>query len=249
MYKEFSNLRDKEYPGRLIIIGRDPLDENAVIVYAITGRSPSSQARRIELTAEGAWVKPTDEKILSAGDPDLLIYPAILYGKGLAVSNGKQTADIRDHLSLGMDPEYILSSALHSWEYEPDAPAFTPRISGCVLSDGRAALSIIRRAADGTSLKHFYGVSMIPGKAKMISTYSGENRDPLPSFSGEPENLRLTLDTAEDTARAVYNALRPNKQGQDFRVAVVCVFLPDSKTSGFNISVINRSEKKNEQDR
>ena len=247
MSNDFSNLRDKEYPGRLIIIGRDLSDENSIIVYAITGRSPSSQARRIDLTAEGAWVKPTDEKILRGGNRDLLIYPAIFFGQDLVVSNGKQTMDIYNHLSPGLDARDILSNALHHWGYEPDAPTFTPRISGCVLSDGRAALSIIKRAEDSSTSKHYFRVPMLPGEGKMISTYSGENRDPLPSFQGDPEDVRLTYDTPKETAEAVYSALRPKKQDQDFRVAVVCVFLRDQLTTDFNISVINRSEiKQNE---
>lgn len=82
MSEDFSILIYKEYPGRLIIIGRDLLDENDVIVYAITGRSVSSQARRIEITEEGAWVKPTNEKVLREGNSDLLIYPAILFWSG-----------------------------------------------------------------------------------------------------------------------------------------------------------------------
>jgi IMP cyclohydrolase len=247
MSNDFSNLREKEYPGRLIIIGRDLSDENAIIVYAITGRSPSSQARRIDLTAEGAWVKPTDEKILRGRNRDLLIYPAILLGQGLAVSNGKQTMDILSHLSPVLDPTDILSNALHHWEYEPDAPSFTPRISGCILSDGRAALSIIKRAEDSSASKHYFRVPMLPGEGKMISTYSGENRDPLPSFQGDPEDVRVIYDTSKKTAEAVYSALRPKKQDQDFRVAVVCVFLKVQTTADFNISVINRSEiKQNE---
>ncbi len=247
MSNDFSNLRDKEYPGRLIIIGRDLSDENAIIVYAITGRSPSSQARRIDLTTEGAWVKPTDEKILRERNRDLLIYPAILFGQGLVVSNGKQTMDIQAHLSPGLDPTDILSSALHHWEYEPDAPSFTPRISGCVLSDGMAALSIIKRAEDSSASKYYFRVPMLPGEGKMISTYSGENRDPLPSFKGEPEDVRLTYDTAKETAEAVYSALRPKKQDQDFRVAVICVFSREQAAPDLNISVINRSEiKQNE---
>lgn len=247
MSNDFSNLRDKEYPGRLIIIGRDLSDENVIIVYAITGRSPSSQARRISLTTEGAWVMPTDEKILGEGNRDLLIYPAILFGQDLAVSNGKQTLDIHNHLSPGLDAKDILSNALHHWEYEPDAPSFTPRISGCVLSDGKAALSIIKRADDCSASKHYFKVPMLPGEGKMISTYSGENRDPLPSFQGDPEDVRLTYDTAKETAEAVYSALRPKKQAKDFRVAVVCVFSREQTTADFNISVINKSEiKQNE---
>jgi IMP cyclohydrolase len=250
MSKCFSNLRDKEYPGRLIIIGRDLSDEKSIIVYVITGRSPSSQARRLDITADGVWVKPTDEKILKEGNEDLLVYPSILFGQGIAVSNGKQTMDIKNHLSPGLDPVDILSSALYHWEYEPDAPSYTPRISGCVLADGRAALNIIKRAEDGSSSRQNFRVPKLPGKGKMISTYSGENRNPLPSFRGDPEDVPLNFDTAEDTAEAVYLALAPKKHDLDFRVAVVCVFSGKEVSTEFNISVINRSEiKQDEQDR
>ncbi|MGD9347988.1 MAG: IMP cyclohydrolase, partial [Candidatus Aminicenantes bacterium] len=136
MNEELSILRNKEYPGRVIIIGRDPTEKNVIVAYAITGRSPSSQARRIKITEDGAWVEPTDERTLSEGNRELLIYPAILYGQGIAVSNGRQTSSIVDNLSRELDPEDILRSALLHWDYEPDAPTFTPRISGCVLSDG-----------------------------------------------------------------------------------------------------------------
>jgi IMP cyclohydrolase len=244
MGKDFSVLKNKEYPGRLIIIGKDLPGKNMIIVYAITGRSPSSQARRIAITREGAWVKPTDEKILEKGNRDLLIYPAILYGHGIAVSNGKQTSDIRNNLSPEVDPVDILSSALNHWEYEPDAPTFTPRISGCVLPEGKAALSIIKRDIDGSSSRDYFKIPMLPGKGKMISTYSGENRDPLPSFEGEPEDVPLIYGTARETAEAVDLALRAQKPEQDFRVALVCVFFREQTTTDFNISVINRSERK-----
>jgi IMP cyclohydrolase len=243
MCNNYSVLKNKEYPGRLIILGRDLSNKNVVIVYAITGRSASSQARRIDITEEGAWVKPTDEKILNEGNRDLLIYPAILYGYGIAVSNGRQTSDIKDKLSRELDPVDILSSALRHWEYEPDAPAYTPRISGCALPDGRAALSIIKRNEWGSSSRAYFKVPMLPGKGKMISTYSGENRDPLPSFEGEPEDVPLIKDTAEETAEAVDLALRAQKPEHDFRVAVVCVFLKEHTAVEFDISVINRSER------
>ena len=244
MSKDFSILRNKEYPGRLIIIGRDLSAKSFIIVYGITGRSPSSQARRIDVTSEGAWVIPTDEKILEEGHRELLIYPAILYGLGIAVSNGRQTSDIKDTLSLKPDPVDILSSALNDWEYEPDAPTFTPRISGCVLPDGKAALSIIKRNEEGMSSREYFKIPMLPGKGKMISTYSGKNRDPLPAFEGEPEDVPLIYGSAEETAEAVDLALTAQKPKQDFRVAIACVFFRENTTSEFNISVINRSERK-----
>jgi hypothetical protein len=51
----------------------------------------------------------------------------------------------------------------------------------------------------------------------MIATYIGINQDPLPSFVGEPIDVKLKGDS-EDIAKAVYEAL-----GQ-FRVSVACVF-------------------------
>jgi len=243
MCSEFSALRDKEYPGRFIIIGRDLSGKNVIVVYAVTGRSPSSRARRIEITEDGAWVKPAEEKTLREGNRELLIYPAILYGQGIAVSNGRQTSSIRDNLSPESNPEDVLRSALIHWDYEPDAPAFTPRISGCVLPDGRAALSIIKRKEDGSSLKDYFKIPMQAGKGRMISTYSGINRDPLPSFEGEPEDIPLIYGTAEETAEAVDLALSVSNSNRDFRVAVACVFF-SAQTEKLNISVINISEKK-----
>ncbi len=242
MSTDFSAMTAKEYPGRIIIIGRALFGNNGIIVYAITGRSPSSQSRKIEISKDGAWVKPTDEEILKGGNKELLIYPAILYGQGIAVSNGKQTSDIRDHLSRAAMPADVLFSALQDWTYEPDAPTFTPRISGCVLPDGKAALSIIRRAEDGSSSKHYFKVPMRPGEGKMISTYSGENRNPLPSFCGEPEDVELNEETADETSEAVYSALAPQRRSRDLRVSVACVFFTLGTTFDFRISVINRSE-------
>jgi IMP cyclohydrolase len=242
MSTDFSALIAKEYPGRLIIIGRALSGNDGVIVYAITGRSPSSRSRKIEVSRDGAWVKPTDKEILKKGNEELLIYPAILFGQGLAVSNGKQTTDIKDHLSRRAKPTDVLFSALQDWTYEPDAPTFTPRISGCVFPDGKAALSIIKRAEDGSPSKHYFKVPMRPGEGKMVSTYSGENRDPLPSFCGDPEDVLLNDETAAKTSEAVYSALAPKERGRDLRVSVACIFFTLGTTSDFKISVINRSE-------
>ncbi len=61
-------LESLEYPGRLIIIGAAPEGGRAAILYAITGRSPSSQARRLVLRNDGIWVEPTDEATLRCVD-------------------------------------------------------------------------------------------------------------------------------------------------------------------------------------
>ncbi len=84
------------YPGRIIIIGTAPAGQR-VVLYSITGRSPSSQARRLEIDKQAGsiFVKPTDEETLKTGNPDLLVYPAVICKAGaIAVSNGKQTGDV-----------------------------------------------------------------------------------------------------------------------------------------------------------
>ncbi|MBE3129789.1 MAG: hypothetical protein IMZ54_03600, partial [Acidobacteria bacterium] len=156
MDKTTGLLATLEYPGRLIAMGLASAGTKAVIVYAITGRSPSSQARKLVHRDSGVWVQPTDEDVLKKGNIDLLVYPALFFGQaGVAVSNGKQTADIRDALLAGAAPVAVLSQALAAWDYEPDAPIFTPRISGCLVR-GAAGLSVVRRGESGEPLRSYF---------------------------------------------------------------------------------------------
>lgn len=230
-----------EYPGRLIVLGRSRRGGHAVVVYAVTGRSPSSQARELVRRGDAVWTRPTDPAVLAKGDPDLLVYPALVFGRGIAVSNGKQTADIR----LGGSPSAAgtLESGLRAWSYEPDAPIFTPRISGCVLPGPVAALCVIRRGADGEAERIFYEFTPAPGEGRLISTYTGENVNPLPSFRGEPEILTLSEPSAEATAAAVYEALGPKPGAPDFRVAVACVFVRPGDPAEPDLAIINRRER------
>jgi len=235
---------NKEYPGRLIIIGQEETTEKVSVVYAITGRSVSSQARKMERKENAIWVKPTDKDLLKKGNIDLLIYPSVFcLSQGIAISNGKQTVDIMACLGQSESAAEILAFALKNWDYEPDEPTFTPRISGCILSNKSAALSLIRKAPDGSSLRNIYEFSVVPGKGKMIMTYEGENRDPLPSFEGEPREVEIRGSTPQELANRVYGSLAPKEGGQDFRVAVVCVFGIDMLSHKFDTHIINRAER------
>jgi len=244
MNKRMEYLRSMTYPGRLIIIGRDMSGNYDVIVYAVSGRSPSSQARKIESTGDTLWVKPTDERLLKQGNPDLLIYPAVFLNEYVAVSNGKQTKDIKRYVSQSKNAVEVLNSSLSNWEYEPDEPVFTPRISGCVFPGKNAALSIIKRSEEGKCLRFYFEVPLIPGKAKMVSTYTGVNSDPLPSFEGEPWDLELEEKNEINTAENIYEALKPEEKQPDLRVAVACVFCDRKKLNLHKVHIINRHERK-----
>ena len=243
MTQELEFLSAMEYPGRVIIIGSDPAGENAVVVYAITGRSSSSQARKIIVENNHLLVIPTDEAVVKEGNPDLLIYPAISISGGIVVSNGKQTGDILAGLHSQRIPLEILRAALSRWDYEPDPPAFTPRISGCLNASGEAALSIIRRDEDGSSHRDYFDCSLRPGFGKIITTYAGTNMDPLPSFSGVPVDCVLKRDSAGEMAEAVYTALGAKEKTRDFRVAVACVFVKDLGKNRYTLAIINRHER------
>jgi len=246
MPKYLEALRAMAYPGRVIIIGAEPEGRRSVVVYAITGRSPSSQARRLRSESLSIWTEPLDEKALKEGNPDLLIYRALALDAAVVVSNGRQTEDIIAALSLagaGSDPGAALSQALRAWTYEPDAPHFTPRISGCVARGGRAALSVIRRAAGGEEERLISSWNLEPGRARLVATYSGREENPLPAFSGGPRDVELREDTARGVAEAAFDALAPMDPARDFRVSVVCLFASLADLSDPEISVINHRER------
>ena len=242
MAKGLESLSAKAYPGRIIIIGKDIRDKSEVVIYAITGRSLSSQARKMELKDGAVWVKPTDEEMLKKGNTELLVYPAILFSSGIAVSNGTQTTDIITCFGQSQNPAEVLKLALHEWDYEPDAPIFTPRISGCVLPQKKAALSIIKRAADGSSIRNIFETPFKAGKGKMISTYGGEDSNPPPVFSGEPIDVEINEEKADDMAEAVYDALKPAHGKKDYRVSVVSVFSCNLNSNEYEIYIKNKHE-------
>ncbi len=233
-------LSTMEYPGRVIIIGKSPGGDD-VVMYAITGRSPSSQARRLEIDEENknVFVKPTDEEILKTGQPELLVYSAIMYGKGIVVGNGKQTEDIRECMDMEKWPVEVLLDGQRKWDYEPDEPNYTPRISGCITNRG-AALSVTKRAEDGAVIKHYFDIPMIPGKGKMIATYTGINEKPLPSFSGEPIDVEITGANTDECVEAMYEALGPEEGQPDFRVVAASAFV--DKDGNVSATVKNRHD-------
>ena len=233
-------LSKMEYPGRVIIIGKSPQGDD-VVMYAITGRSPSSQARRLEIDGENKniFVKPTDEETLKTGQPELLVYSAIMYGKGIVVGNGKQTEDINTCMDREKEPVEVLLEGQRNWDYEPDEPNYTPRISGCITDKG-AALSVTKRAEDSAVIKHYFDIPLIPGKGKMIATYTGVNEKPLPSFSGEPIDVEITSTSTDECVETMYEALGPEEGQPDFRVVAASAFV--DKEGNVSVKVKNRHD-------
>ena len=181
-------LRGNPYPGRGILFGCSEDGKRTIIVYFIMGRSENSRNRIFEKVNDGIRTAAYDPSKIT--DPSLIIYhPVRVFGSRTIVTNGDQTDTICNHLSKGSD--YL--TALRTREFEPDAPNYTPRISGLVEPNGRYMLSIIKTSEGDQERCHryFYEYSRaIPGLGHFVSTYETDG-DPLPSFVGEPISVSI----------------------------------------------------------
>lgn len=233
-----------EYPGRFIILGRSPDDKSNVAIYGITGRSPPSRARRLVLEENQIKVEPTDPEVLKKGNPDLLIYPAMIFDNfGIVVSNGVQTRE----LAIGKDVSLsaALSSAHSKYSYESDEPNFTPRISGIIRANSDyIVLGNIKKIKDSLMPKrNQFELPLIPGRGYLLSTYNGVNTNPLKSFSGEPLEVKLIYNTPEAMANEAYEAITPGPGKDDLRVAVAAAS-QDKIGNWPKTFIINRVDRK-----
>ena len=118
-------LKSNAYPGRGIVIGKSANGKYAVAAYFIMGRSTNSRNRVFVTEGEGIRTQAFDPSKLE--DPSLIIYaPVRVLGNKTIVTNGDQT----DTIYEGMDKQLTFEQSLRSREFEPDAPNYTPRISG-----------------------------------------------------------------------------------------------------------------------
>jgi len=227
----FTALSRNPYPGRGLVIGRAADDDAWLLVYWIMGRSAHSQNRRFVATGPELRTEPVDPAAVE--DPSLIIYEAMLELPGCyLLTNGDQTRTLRDGLEKGESFE----AALRSREREPDAPNYTPRISG--LLDLRAGatvwLSLLRAdpfAPDRTERTTFELGPPPPGLGRGLTTYQGDG-SPLPSFRGEPTWLPLAGD-ADAVLDAYWDAL-----DSDNRVALAVKRV--SATGSADLIVRNR---------
>ena len=135
-------LSSNTYPGRGIVIGRSGDGKYAVTAYFIMGRSENSRNRVFVEDGEGIRTQAFDPSKLT--DPSLIIYaPVRVLGNKTIVTNGDQTDTIYEL----MDKQQTFEQALRTREFEPDAPNYTPRISGIMHIENNTynyAMSILK---------------------------------------------------------------------------------------------------------
>ncbi len=187
-------LSGNSYPGRGIIIGKSADGKYAVTAYFIMGRSENSRNRVFVEDGSGIRTQAFDPSKLT--DPSLIIYaPVRVLGNKTIVTNGDQTDTIYEL----MDKQQTFEQALRTREFEPDAPNYTPRISGIMhIENGgfNYAMSILKSSnGDPKSCCRYTFAYEKPlaGEAHFIHTYMGDG-NPLPSFEGEPKLVGLDGD-------------------------------------------------------
>ena len=200
-----SLIKGNSYVGRGIVIGKSEDGKNAVSAYFIMGRSANSR-NRVFTERDGAlYTEPFDASKVE--DPSLIIYAALRkYENKLIVTNGDQTDTIYEALENGK----CFHHALKKREFEPDAPNFTPRISGVLEfedDDFSYEMSILKSADEnGTACNRFtFSYEPICGLGHFIHTYVGDG-NPLPTFQGEPERVAIPNNIDEFTD-ALWDAL------------------------------------------
>ncbi|MEG1848020.1 MAG: IMP cyclohydrolase [Lachnospiraceae bacterium] len=187
-------LSTNAYPGRGIVIGRSEDGTCAVTAYFIMGRSINSRNRIFVEDKDGIRTQAFDPAQLS--DPSLIIYaPVRVLGNKTIITNGDQTDTIYD----GMDKQMTFEQSLRNREFEPDAPNYTPRISGIMhIEKGtyHYAMSILKSNhgnPDACNRYTFAYENPLAGEGHFIHTYVGDGT-PLPSFEGEPKLVTMAGD-------------------------------------------------------
>lgn len=205
-------LQGNSYPGRGILIGKSSDGKNAVIAYFIMGRSENSRNRVFVEDGDGIRTQAFDESKLS--DPSLIIYaPVRVLGNKTIVTNGDQTDTVYEL----MNNQLTFEQALRTREFEPDAPNYTPRISGIVKTGGEGfnyAISILKSAngnPDSCQRYTFSYTNPLNGEGRFIHTYMGDG-NPLPSFEGEPTLVELGSDSIDDFADKLWNSLNEDNK-------------------------------------
>ena len=200
------------YPGRGIVIGRSADGTKAVIAYFIMGRSENSRNRIFVETEDGIKTQAFDESKLI--DPSLIIYsPVRKLDNRTIVTNGDQTDTIYELMNEGQTFE----ESLRTREFEPDAPNFTPRISGIVKISGglmEYAMSILKSAdgiPDSCERYTFAYSTPLQGLGRYIHTYMGDG-NPLPSFEGEPTLVEIGNEDIDTFAQKIWDALDENNK-------------------------------------
>ncbi len=228
-------LKENSYPGRGIVIGKSADGTKAVAAYFIMGRSENSRNRVFVEDGEGIRTQAFDPSKLT--DPSLIIYaPVRVLDNKTIVTNGDQTDTIYEGMKQGLTFE----RSLRSREFEPDAPNYTPRISGIMQVENGTysyALSILKSNNGNPAVCNRYTFDYgngVAGEGHFIHTYKCDG-NPLPSFEGEPKLVAIP-DDMEAFTDMLWNNLN-----EDNKVSLFVRYI-DIATGAYETKIVNKNQ-------
>lgn len=228
-------LQSNSYPGRGIILGRSADGTKAVAAYFIMGRSENSRNRIFVEDGDGIRTQAFDPSKLT--DPSLIIYaPVRVLGNKTIVTNGDQT----DTIYEGMDRQLTFEQSLRSREFEPDAPNYTPRISGIMhVENGKYsyAMSILKSDNGNPAACNRFTYAYencVAGQGRFIHTYQCDG-NPLPSFEGEPKLVEIPDDMD------AFTDLLWNSLNADNKVSLFVRYI-DIATGTWKSRIVNKNQ-------
>lgn len=228
-------LKGNAYPGRGIVIGKSADGTKAVTAYFIMGRSENSRNRVFVEDGEGIRTQAFDPSKLT--DPSLIIYaPVRVLGNKTIVTNGDQT----DTIYEGMDKQLTFEQCLRTREFEPDAPNYTPRISGIMHLEGGGynyAMSILKSSNGNPDSCHRYTFAYeapVNGEGHFIHTYMCDG-NPLPSFEGEPKLVEIP-DDMDAFTEMLWNSLNAEN-----KVSLFVRYI-DIATGNYETRIVNKNQ-------
>jgi len=211
---EIKSMKDRidgnPYVGRGIVIGKSSDGKKAATAYFIMGRSANSRNRVFTVKNGEVFTEPFDASKVE--DPSLIIYAALRkFENKLIVTNGDQTDTVYDGIVTGKS----FSESLENREFEPDAPNFTPRISGMLTfgeNDFKYEMSILKSLDENGSdcARYTFSYPSKAGLGHFIHTYVTDG-NPIPTFQGEPERVAIP-DSIDEFADEIWNYLDENNK-------------------------------------
>ena len=154
--------------------------------------------------------------------------------------NGGIGAEVLHRLHELMDKQQTFEQALRTREFEPDAPNYTPRISGIMHIDKgefNYAMSILKSNngnPDACNRYTFAYSNPVAGEGHFIHTYMGDG-NPLPSFEGEPTWVDIDGDIDTFTKMVWENLNEDNK------VSLFVRFI-DIETGNYESRIVNKNK-------
>ena len=229
-------LKNNAYPGRGIVLGKSKDGKKAVTAYFIMGRSVNSRNRVFVEDGEGIRTQAFDPSKLT--DPSLIIYaPVRVLGNKTIVTNGDQTDTIYENI----DKQMTFEQSLRGREFEPDAPNYTPRISGIMhVERGKYnyAMSILKSNngnPDSCNRYTFAYENPAAGEGRFIHTYKCDG-NPLPSFEGEPTWIAIEENDIDAFTDKIWNSLN-----EDNKVSLFVRFI-DIETGKYETRIVNKNK-------